>query len=185
MAFASQTCNGMNGLIVTGDGFEDAEFTYPLYRLREEGFDIDVASPGGGSFESKHGQEFEADIQIEDATESDYDFLVVPGGRAPESLRTDAPETAELIAAFDAAEKPIASVCHGAQLLISADVLDGRDATAYWPLAIDLENAGATFRDQEVVVDDNLVTSRYPDDMPAFMGEFLGVLEAVSVEATT
>ena len=126
----------------------------------------------------------EADMRIEDTAESDYDFLVVPGGRAPESLRTDAPETAELIAAFDAANKPIASVCHGAQLLISADVLDGRAATAYWPLAIDLENAGATFRDQEVVVDDNLVTSRYPDDMPAFMHELLGLLEEVSIEAT-
>lgn len=173
----------MSGLIVTGDGFEDAEFTYPLYRLREEGFDVDVATPDGRSFESKHGQEFEADRRIGDATESEYNFLVIPGGRAPESLRTDAPETAELIAAFDDANKPIASVCHGAQLLISADVLDGRDATAYWPLDIDIENAGATFRDDEVVVDDNLVTSRYPDDMPAFMREFLGLLKEASVEA--
>lgn len=168
----------MSGLIVTGDGFEDAEFTYPLYRLREEAFSIDVATPEGGSFESKHGQEFEADMRIEDATASDYEFLVIPGGRAPESLRTDAPEVAELIAAVDEANKPIASVCHGAQLLISADVLEGRDATAYWPLATDVENAGATFRDQEVVVDGNLVTSRYPDDMPAFMREFLELLEA-------
>lgn len=173
----------MTGLIVTGDGFEDAEFTYPLYRLREAGFDVDVATPDGESFTSKHGQEFEADMRIEDAEESEYDFLVVPGGRAPESLRTDAPETANLIAAFDSSGKPIASVCHGAQLLISADILDGRQATAYWPLEVDVENAGATFVDEAVVVDANLVTSRYPDDMPAFMHEFLGLLDEQSIEA--
>ncbi len=184
MELTQQARNGMNGLIITGDGFEDAEFTYPLYRLREAGFEIDVATPDGGSFESKHGQAFEADMQIEDAAAGNYDFLVIPGGRAPESLRTEAPEAKELITAFDDASKPIASVCHGAQLLISADVLEGRNATAYWPLDIDVENAGATFKDQEVVIDDNLVTSRYPDDMPAFMREFIRVLEETPVEAT-
>lgn len=173
----------MTGLIITGNGFEDVEYTYPLYRLREAGFSVDVATPEGEVFTSKHGQEFEADLRIMNAEESDYDFLVVPGGRAPESIRTDAPDAADIIAAFDGSNKPIASVCHGAQLLISADILAGREATAYWPLEVDVENAGATFIDEEVVVDDNLVTSRYPDDMPAFMSALLDLLEERSVEA--
>lgn len=170
----------MSGLIVSGDGFEDAELTYPLYRLREAGFTVDVASPDGDSFESKHGQRQEADLPIEAVEPDSHEFLVVPGGRAPEDMRLDAPEAADVIAAFDDDDKPIASICHGAQLLISADVLDGRTATAYWSLEPDVENAGATFHDEPVVVDGNLVTARYPDDLPAFMEEFLDLLDAAS-----
>jgi protease I len=170
----------MSGLIVSGDGFEDSELTYPLYRLGEAGFAVDVATPNGDSIESKHGQSQEADLPIEEVEADDYGFLVVPGGRAPESMRLDAPETADLIAAFEESGRPIASICHGAQLLISADVIDGRTMTAYWSLEVDVENAGATFRDEPVVVDDNLVTSRDPDDLPAFMTEFLDLLDEQS-----
>ena len=170
----------MSGLIVSGDGFEDSELTYPLYRLREAGFTVDVASPDGDSFESKHGQSQEADLAIEDVDSDSYEFLVVPGGRAPENMRLDAPAAADLIAAFDDEGKPIASICHGAQLLISADVLDGRTVTAYWSLKPDVENAGATFHDEPVVVDGTLVTSRYPDDLPAFTEEFLDLLDEAS-----
>ena len=174
----------MSGLIITGDGFEDAEFTYPYYRLQEAGYDVDVATPDGESFESKHGQEFDADASIDAVDADGYDFLVVPGGRAPESMRLSAPESADLVASFADTGKPVASICHGAQLLISADVLEGREATGYASLEVDIENAGATYRDEEVVVDDGLVTSRVPDDLPAFMGALFDLLSEEQVEAT-
>jgi protease I len=172
----------MKGLIVTTDGFEDSEFSYPFYRLREAGFDVDVATPDGEPVEGKHGYEFDADFAI-DAHDAEwwtdeYDLLVVPGGYAPERLRTEAPEAADIVSAFDDADRPIAAICHGAQLLISADVLEGREVTGYWTLEVDIENAGATFIDEAVVVDGNLVTSRVPEDLPAFMAELFEVLES-------
>jgi protease I len=164
----------MRTLIVTGDGVEGVEFTYPYYRLQERDVEVDVAAPNGESFESKHGQSFDATtLAIEDAEVGEYDLLVLPGGRAPENLRLEAPGVPDLVREFDAENKPIASICHGAQLLVSADVLEGRAATGYWSLEVDIENAGANFVDEEVVVDDNLVCSRAPDDLPAFMRETL------------
>ncbi|WP_423750798.1 type 1 glutamine amidotransferase domain-containing protein [Salinirarus marinus] len=177
----------MKGLIVTTDGFEDSEFSYPFYRLREEGWDVDVATPDGESVEGEHGYEFDADWAIDahqpDWWAAEYDLLVIPGGDAPEALRTEAPEAADVVAAFDAADQPIAAICHGAQLLVSADVLEGREATGYWSLEVDVENAGATFVDDPVVVDGNLVTSRVPDDLPAFTTELLNVAEKPAVPA--
>ncbi|WP_435127528.1 type 1 glutamine amidotransferase domain-containing protein [Halobaculum sp. D14] len=162
----------MNGLIVTTDGFEDSEFSYPYYRLREEGFDVQVATPDGDAAEGEHGYEFDADIDLSardpDALAEEFDLLVVPGGRAPERLRTESPRAADVVAAFDEREKPVGAICHGAQLLISADAIDGRDVTGYWTLEVDVENAGATYVDEPVVTDGNLVTSRVPDDLPAF-----------------
>ncbi|MFB6102449.1 MAG: DJ-1/PfpI family protein, partial [Haloplanus sp.] len=137
--------------------------------------------------DGKHGYTFEADWAIDehdaDWWADEYDLLVIPGGGSPESLRTEAPEAADIVSAFDDRGKPIAAICHGAQLLISAAVLDGRQATGYWPLEVDIENAGAEFVDDSVVVDDNLVTSRVPDDLPAFMSETLSVVESAAVPA--
>ncbi|MFB6195890.1 MAG: type 1 glutamine amidotransferase domain-containing protein [Haloplanus sp.] len=177
----------MKGLVIATDGFEDSEFSYPYRRLQEESWDVDVATPDGDAIEGKHGYTFEADWSIDEHTADwwadEYDLLVIPGGGSPESLRTEAPEAAEMVAAFDDRDKPIAAICHGAQLLISADVLAGRQATGYWPLEVDIENAGATYVDESVVVDGNLVTSRVPDDLPAFMSETLSVVEAAAVPA--
>ena len=171
----------MRSLIITGDGVEDSEFSYPYYRLQEEGMDVDVATPDGGSFESKHGQEFEtADIAINDVQSDRYDLLVLPGGRAPENIRLEASGIGDIIRGFDEENKPIASVCHGAQLLITADVLDGREATGYWSIRDDIENAGATFVDEDVVVDGNLVCSRNPGDLPAFMRETLANIDKLT-----
>lgn len=159
------------------DGFEDSEFFYPYYRLLEEGFDVDVATDGGDPADGKHGYEAEAELAIEEVDAGDYDLLVLPGGRSPERLRIREPRSVEVVRDFDDAEKPIAAICHGAQLLMSADVLRGRKATCYWSIRVDLENAGATFRDEPVVVDDNLVTSRHPADLPDFMRETLRVAQ--------
>ena len=176
----------MDALIITGQAFEDSELLYPNYRLEEAGFEVEVATPDGQAVAGKHGIEVPADGAISeygtDAVE-EFDLLVVPGGRAPESIRTAAPEAAAIIAGFDEANKPIASICHGVQLLISAGILDGRTLTGYQALAVDIENAGGTFKNQRVVIDDNLVTSRVPDDLPAWMRETLGVVEGVEVPA--
>lgn len=170
----------MKGLIVTTDGFEDSEFSYPYYRLQEAGFDVDVATPDGESVSGKHDYEFEADLDVDardpERFADEYDLLVVPGGRAPEQLRVEAPESADVARAFVEADVPVASICHGAQLLISADVLEGRTITCYWTLEVDVENAGAEFVDEPVVVDEPLVTSRVPDDLPAFMAETFDLL---------
>lgn len=168
----------MTSLIITTDGFEDSELTYPYYRLQEADVEVDIATPDAESVTGKIGEEMDADLAVSDADPEEYDHLVLPGGHAPENLRLEAPEAADIVAAFDEAGEPISSICHGAQLLISADVLDGRDATGYQSLAVDIENAGATFRDEAVVVDDNLVTSRGPQDLPAFMAETLAALDA-------
>jgi protease I len=177
----------MQGLILATDGFEDSEFSYPYYRLREAGFDVHVVTPAGEPVTGKHGYGFEADLSVEAYTPEEwaeaYDFAVVPGGDSPEALRTEAPAAADLLRAFDEAGNPIAAICHGLQLLISADVLDGRTVTGYWSLEVDAENAGATWVDEPVVVDDNLLTSRVPDDLPAFMGTFVSEFAGPEADA--
>ena len=177
----------MRGLIVTTDGFEDSEFSYPYYRLREAGHDVDVATPAAESVEGKHGQEFDADLGIDEYEPAEfadqYDFLVIPGGYAPEQLRIEAPVAADVVEAFDEADQPIAAICHGAQLLISADVIEDREVSGYWTLDVDIENAGAEFADEEAVVDGNLVTARVPDDLPAFASAFIEVLEETEEQA--
>ncbi|MFB6081659.1 MAG: type 1 glutamine amidotransferase domain-containing protein [Halanaeroarchaeum sp.] len=177
----------MKGLVLATDGFEDSEFNYPFYRLQEAGWNVDVATPDGETIEGKHGYEFEADHAIDDKVPGqwaeEYDLLVLPGGGSPEALRTAAPVAADVVAEFDDREKVIAAICHGAQLLISADVLEGRRATAYWPLEVDVENAGAEYVDQSAVVDDNLVTARHPGDLPAFMGAVLELVDQRAVPA--
>lgn len=171
----------MRGLIIATDGFEDSEFSYPYYRLLEEGWEVDVATPTGDPVEGKHGYEFEADFALDEFDAEwyaeEFDLLVLPGGRSPERLRMEAPITADIVEAFDEYGLPIAAICHGVQLLMSADVIEGREMTGYWTLADDIEHAGATFVDEPVVVDDHFITARYPDDLPAFMGELFDWLD--------
>ncbi|MFB6070823.1 MAG: type 1 glutamine amidotransferase domain-containing protein [Halanaeroarchaeum sp.] len=177
----------MKALVLATDGFEDTEFSYPYYRLQEAGWNVHVATPSGESIEGKHGYEFDADAAIDERVPGqwakEYDLLVLPGGGSPESLRTEAPIAADVVSEFDEREKPITSICHGAQLLISADVLEGRRATGYWPLEIDIENAGAEYVDESVVIDDNLVTARYPADLPDLLRATLDVVDESAVPA--
>lgn len=177
----------MKGLIVATDGFEDSEFSYPYYRMQEADWEVDVVTPEGREIEGKHGYTWEGDWSFDEKEASwwadEYDALVIPGGRSPERLRTEAPEAADIAAAFDERDKPIAAICHGLQTLISADVLEGREVTGYWTLEVDIENAGATYVDEPAVVDDNLVTARVPDDLPTFTREFFEMTEAEPVPA--
>ncbi|MBS3781485.1 MAG: type 1 glutamine amidotransferase [Candidatus Thermoplasmatota archaeon] len=163
-------------IVLLENGFEDTELTYPYYRLQEAGLKVDlVAEEAEEIYESKNDQKIRSHKAAENVDASDYNLLVIPGGRGPDRMRIKEPI---VNLAQDAVDNGliIASICHGAQLLIETDLLEGKKATCYYSVRTDLENAGAEFLDQKVVVDGNLVTSRHPGDLPAFMEETLKLL---------
>lgn len=162
----------MKILILSADRFEDPELTVPLARLRDAGMQVDVGSFAVGTIYGKHGERVHADRAFADIDPGDYDALLLPGGKAPALLRRNS-QVLALVRHFFEADKPVAAICHGPQILISAGVLAGRAVTAYRGVAHELVEAGAHYRDTEVVVDGNLVTSRIPADLPAFLREFL------------
>jgi len=172
----------MKILILSADHFEDSELLVPLARLRDEGMQVDIGSFTDGPIHGKHGESVHANRAIAEIHPEDYDALVLPGGKAPAALRQDA-QVLALVRHFFAAGKPVAAICHGPQVLISAGVLSGRTATAYRAVADELKAAGAHYRDAEVIVDGNLVTSRTPADLPAFLREFIKKLQAIAVNA--
>ena len=171
----------MKILILSADRFEDSELLVPLARLREAGMDVDIGSFEIGTIHGKHGASAHANRAIRDIRPENYDALLLPGGKAPAALRADA-QVLALVRHFFASGKPVAAICHGPQVLISAGVMAGRTATAYRAVADELKAAGAHYRDAEVVVDDNLVTSRTPADLPAFLRE---IIKKLAVAAAT
>lgn len=162
-------------LMITGKDYDDSEVLYPYYRLIEEGFAVDVASAEKGEVSGKYHFKINANLTFEDVNTELYDGLILPGGKAPEKLRL-IEKVCELVREFDESDKPIAAICHGQQLLISADVLKGKTATCYPGIRDDLKNAGALYEDKCVVVCNNLVTSRRPEDLPHFMKAFISIL---------
>jgi protease I len=165
----------MRVLMLSADTFEDSELLVPYYRFLEEGFRVDVASMKKGKITGKHGYEVEVDKTLEEAAPDDYDLLLLPGGKAPEAVRRQR-AALEIAKSFFAAGKPVAAICHGPQTLITAGLLKGRRATCYRSVAAEMKDAGALYEDREVVVDGNLVTSREPSDLPAFMREVMKLL---------
>lgn len=158
-------------IIVIGPGFEDAEFIYPYYRLQEAGFVVDVASSTDQAVKGKHGIAGSPTVLLGHLDATNFDLLVIPGGlEAPDRLR-QVPEILALVREMDRTRKPIASICHGPWVLVSAGVLKGRRATCYKGCKDDIINAGATWLDQPVVVDGNLVTSPHFRDNAAWMRE--------------
>lgn len=168
----------MKALIITAEQFEDSELFVPKEALEKAGFRVDVATPEKGRpFHGKHGGTLVADLTLGAVNPDDYDLLLLPGGKAPAALRHD--EHAQRIAkAFFKADKPVAAICHGPQILVSARLLEGRRATCYKSVAQELKDNGARYEDAEVVVDGRLVTSRQPGDLPAFVREMLRVAQA-------
>jgi protease I len=162
-------------LIVSADLFEDSELLYPLYRLQEAGFQVDVAAPAAGTITGKHGYAVTANLSVE-AVESagscGYSLLVLPGGKAPAALRT-IPKVMEIATDFASSGIPMAAICHGPQILVTARLLRGKRATCYKTVAEELKEAGALYEDAAVVVDGNLITSRIPADLPYFMREVM------------
>lgn len=166
----------MKALIISADHFEDSELLYPFYRLQEEGLQVDIASIARGKINGKHGYEIVVDKALRDIEPKAYDLLVLPGGKAPAKLRKE-PDAVAIAQDFMRSNKPVAAICHGPQILITAGVLEGRRATCYHSVAEELQESGALYEDSEVVVDGKLVTSRQPSDLPAFMREIVRLLE--------
>lgn len=167
----------MKALIISADHFEDSELLVPYYRLQEEGVEVDIASIASGKITGKHGYEVAANKALRDVDPHDYDLLVLPGGKAPATLRKEVAAVA-IAQDFMHRDKPVAAICHGPQILITAGVLQGRRATCYRSVAAELQESGARYEDKEVVVDGKLVTSRQPSDLPAFMRETVKLLGA-------
>ena len=154
------------------EGAEQAEVTEPLEAVRSAGADVDIVSLEKGEVEMwKHfdkGDKITADHAVSDVNASDYDGLVLPGGVAnPDQLRADE-DAVRFVRDFFEQHKPVAAICHGPWILVDAEVLKGRKVTSWPSVKTDLVNAGANWVDEEVVVDNGLVTSRKPDDLPAF-----------------
>ncbi|MEO5587363.1 MAG: type 1 glutamine amidotransferase domain-containing protein [Novosphingobium sp.] len=159
-------------LILATDGFEQSELFDPKQALEEAGFETVLASPQPGSIKGwKHndwGDSIAVDATLDEVSTDDFDALLLPGGQMnPDKLRMEK-RAVELVEEFDAAGKPIAAICHGPWLLVEADIVDGRTVTSWPSIRTDLANAGADVVDRDVVVDGNLITSRKPDDIPAF-----------------
>jgi protease I len=162
----------MKALIISADHFEDSELLVPYYRLLEEGIEVDIASIARGKINGKHVYEVAVNKALRDIDPSGYDLLVLPGGKAPATLRKE-PAAVAIAQDFMRRNRPVAAICHGPQILVTAGVLQGRRATCYRSVAEELQAAGALYEDRDVVVDGMLVTSRQPSDLPAFMREMI------------
>ena len=160
------------------DLFEDSEFTEPAKAFENAGHEVvTIEKEAGAEIKGKQGAKLEVNHGIDDVKPEDFDALLLPGGFSPDLLRAD-DRFVKFTKAFMDAEKPVFAICHGPQLLISAKSLEARDATGYKSIRVDMEYAGANYADKEVVVcQTQLVTSRTPDDIPAFNRESLKLLE--------
>ena len=165
----------MKALFISADNFEDTELLVPYYRFQEEGIQVDIASMKKGTIKGKHGYEIMANKTLDEVRPEEYAILVLPGGKAPEAVHREA-KAQEISRFFFEKNKPVAAICHGPQTLITAGLLRGRRATCYESVAREMRDATAKYEDAEVVVDGNLVTSRKPEDIPAFMRETLKLL---------
>jgi protease I len=155
--------------ILLGQGFEDSEFKVPFDRLKAEGLDVDIIGrEAGEELKGDKGKvTTKATRSIGDARPQDYDALVIPGGHSPDKLRADE-RFVRFVKEFDDTKKPLAAVCHGPQLLITAGLVKGRTLTAWSTIQEDLRQIGAKVKDEPVVKDGNWITSRKPDDLQEF-----------------
>lgn len=159
--------------VLSESGFEETELTSPVQRLKHEGATIEIISSKPGKIQGMKGDhqwtiEVDVDKTISEANADDYDGLLIPGGVLnPDSLRKN-DQAIAFVSAFFEAGKPVGAICHGPQVLVTAQVVKDRKMTSTKTIKIDLVNAGADWYDQEVVVDQELVTSRSPEDLPAF-----------------
>lgn len=169
---------------ILDSGFEDSEFKQPYDAFQTEGHRVTVIGlQAGKELKGKKGQvTTKAERGIDEVTPSEFDALFIPGGYSPDHLRAN-PKVVQFTKAFFDSNKPVLAICHGPQLLITADVVKGRKLTAWQTIQDDLKKVGANVVDQEVVVDGNLVTSRKPDDIPAFIRESSKLLEKVPVSS--
>lgn len=164
-------------VILTADKFEDMELFFPLFRLIEAGWHVDVAAPKKKEIGGEHGYSIEPSLTIDEVDPDKYELLIIPGGfpdGAPATVRK-IKKAQEITKSFFKKDKLVASICHGPWTLASADVIKNRHLTSFWHDGVpeEIKAAGGVWEDKDVVVDGNLITSRWPMDLPAFMREIM------------
>jgi len=167
---------GKKVVILIENNYQDLEFWVPYYRLKEEGVEVTVVGSGSSrTYTSKHGYPVEVEKEAKDIDVSKYDGVVIPGGYAPDLMRRY-PDMVRIVREAHQKGKVISAICHAGWMLVSAVILKGKKATGFFAIKDDLVNAGANYVDAEVVRDGNLITSRKPDDLPAFCRETIEAL---------
>ncbi len=175
---------GKTAAVLVEDVYEDLELWYPVHRLREAGADVVLVGPESGkTYTSKHGYPARADRAASDVSAGDYDAVIIPGGYAPDRMRRH-PAMVKLVADAVRDGRTVAAICHGGWMLCSADALRGRRVTSFFAIRDDLVHAGAEWLDEAVVCDGNLITSRTPDDLPAFLRSIVASLAEGSLAAS-
>jgi protease I len=167
---------GKTILLLVEDLYQELEFWYPYYRFIEEGATVLVAAPQKKEYHSKYGYPVTVELLAKDVKVDDIDAISIPGGFAPDYLRRY-PHVVTLVKSAFEKGKVVAAICHAGSVLISADILRGKKATSFMAIRADIINAGAEYLDQEVVVDGNLITSRKPDDLPAYCHAIIAALQ--------
>lgn len=156
--------------------YEDLEFWYPYLRMKEEEAEVCVVAPKVETYEGKHGLPAKADQSIVAVRTDEFNALIIPGGYSPDHMRR-VPEMVRFVKKMNEEKKLIAAICHAPWMLASADIIKGKKVTSYFSIKDDLIHAGAEWVDQEVVKDGNIITSRNPNDLPAFCKEIIKTLE--------
>ena len=164
--------------VLCGPDYEDMELHYPRYRLIEEGAEIVVAGIGAADYRGKKGYPVTVDAHVTDLNPNDFDAVVIPGGYAPDHMRRSE-DLLRFVRDVHDQGKTVATICHGPWVTVSAGIMKGRRATCVPAIKDDVINAGADYTDCPVVVDGNLITSRRPDDLPAFA---LAIIEAIAAQ---
>jgi protease I len=168
---------GKKVIILVEELFNVFEFWYPYYRLKEEGAEVTVVGSGSAEvYTGKPGTQAKVDASADQVAAKNFDGIIIPGGYAPDMMRRY-PSMVKLVKDFYNADKPVAAICHAGWMLASAGILSGSKVTSFFAIKDDLINAGAKWVDQDVVVDGKLITSRMPDDLPAFMKAVIQLLQ--------
>jgi protease I len=168
---------GKKAVLLVEDIYNDLEVWIPYYRLKEEGAEVVVVGSGTAAvYHGKYGIPIHPNKNASEVKASDFDAVIIPGGYAPDKMRTH-PEMVALVKDVFDQGKVVASICHGGWMLVSAGILKGKKATSYIGIKDDMINAGAIWEDSELVVDGNLITSRKPDDLPAFCRTLVQAME--------
>jgi deglycase len=163
-------------LFFAADYYEDLELWYPKIRLKEAGYETAVAAKEKKTFKGKNGYPVNADLTLEEVNPDDYAAVVIPGGYAPDIMRRYE-KLLNIVRTMFRSGKPVAAICHAAWVPVSAGIVKGKRMTCFMSIKDDVMNAGAEYVDSEVVVDGNLITSRFPDDLPAFCKAIIAALE--------
>lgn len=160
------------------DGFEDIEVKVPYDRLKTLGYKtVIVGTTEGREITGKRGKvRYRTELSIESVTSEDFDAIIIPGGYSPDKLRVNS-QVVDFVREFYSTNKPIAAICHGPQLLITARVLNGHQVTGWESIAVDIENAGGDYVDDSVVIDRNIISSRKPKDIPQFIDAIISEID--------